>query len=120
MKKRPRRSRGDADNPEYLAFVRTLPCCAPDCFGQFEIRNHDGTAWKLKIEAHHLTGAGMGRKARDDETMPLCTAHHRELHEFMGPFLEWTRDERQQWQLRQIEEVRALYLARSKKFGLTP
>lgn len=29
-------------------------------------------------EVHHIrTGIGAGRKARDDQTIPLCPAHHR-------------------------------------------
>lgn len=98
-----RKERGDADNEEYLEFVRSLPCCAPNkeehpCFG--------------RIEAHHRTGAGMGKKARDDETMPLCSLHHSDLHEFTGTFSGWPRDHRSFWQLQQIARTRLI--ARSR------
>lgn len=105
MKKRPRRPRGDADDPGYLEFVRTLPCCAPGCFRRF--RHGQRLVWH--IEAHHVTGAGMGKKARDDEAMPLCRQHHRDLHEFTGPFAGWTREVRQQWQLAKIADTRAAH-----------
>ena len=28
------------------------------------------------IQIHHITGAGMGLKANDNETIPLCELHH--------------------------------------------
>jgi len=31
----------------------------------------------MPAEIHHLTGAGMGLKSKDDEIMPLCPNHHR-------------------------------------------
>lgn len=102
IKKRPRKPRGDADDPKYLAFVRTLPCCCPWCVsipGRFS----------SPVVAHHLTGAGMARKARDDESMPLTPDHHRALHEFTGPFAGWDRLMRQQWQLAKIADTRKAY-----------
>ena len=53
---------------EHLRFVRTQPCliCA-----------------KQPSDAHHLPFAqprALGRKVSDEYTVPLCRAHHRELH----------------------------------------
>jgi len=51
----------------YLAHVASLGCCI--C--------------RASAQAHHLLRAGgkaMGRKAGDDMTIPLCAAHHTELH----------------------------------------
>lgn len=93
IRKKRRKSRGDADDPAYLALVRKLPCCV--------FRGCNGA-----IEAHHLTGAGMGLKARDDETMPLCQLHHLCLHQLLGPFAEWDRDYLKTWQLARVEETR--------------
>lgn len=100
VRRKARKSRGDADDPKYLALVRRLPCCAPGYCGYCRpIR-------AFPIEAHHLTGAGMGRKADDRDTMPLCSHHHRALHNFDGPFAGWPRERRMQWQLAMIEETR--------------
>lgn len=52
---------------KYLKWVRTQPCCMCD-----ELPNSPGE----RIEAHHLIGVGgwngMGTKAPDWATMPLC------------------------------------------------
>src|SRR4029079_6191319 len=55
-------------NKEHLRFVRTQPClvCA-----------------KQPSDPHHLPFAqprALGRKVSDEYTVPLCRAHHRELH----------------------------------------
>ena len=55
-------------NKEHLRFVRTQPCliCA-----------------KQPSDPHHLPFAqprALGRKVSDEYTVPLCRAHHREVH----------------------------------------
>ena len=60
---------------KHLAFVRTLPCSI----------TKDGEHCNLTpVVAHHLTiikGArGMGQKAGDNYTLPLCHFHHMALH----------------------------------------
>ena len=88
-------------DPTYLAFIRELPCCAPsvtEC--QSPPPQHP----------HHSTGAGMGMKTGDRETMPLCWMHHRQFHEGKGPFDGWTRDERRRWQEEQVERCLAAYV----------
>lgn len=55
-------------NKEHLRFVRTQPClvCA-----------------RQPADAHHLRFAqphALGRKVSDEFTVPLCRAHHREVH----------------------------------------
>ena len=53
----------------HRAYVAKQPCC---CCGA------------LSVEVHHLLRAdpkrGMGRKAGDNFTVPLCPEHHRNLH----------------------------------------
>tara|TARA_R110002020_G_scaffold190318_3_gene389829 strand:+ start:1299 stop:1601 length:303 start_codon:yes stop_codon:yes gene_type:complete len=57
----------------YIRFVSDLPCVVCDAEGDH-------------VVAHHLKGAyspysgGMGRKASDLFTMPLCYEHHMDLH----------------------------------------
>jgi hypothetical protein len=45
----------------YMARVAELPCVVCG-------------AWPVHV--HHRTGAGMGRKADDYQTIPLCPLHH--------------------------------------------
>jgi len=55
---------------KYLAWVKTLPCCI--CGAPAD-------------DAHHIIGtgslSGMGMKAADTYTMPVCRADHRFIHE---------------------------------------
>jgi hypothetical protein len=50
-----------SDDPEYLAFIRLLPCliCGK------------------KAEPHHAGQRGIGQKADDRTAIPLCQKHHR-------------------------------------------
>ncbi|WP_434642107.1 DUF968 domain-containing protein [Klebsiella sp. I138] len=63
---RPKRIRWES--PNFLAWVKTQPCM---CCGQ------------PADDAHHLIGwgqGGVGTKAHDIFTIPLCRKHHRQLH----------------------------------------
>lgn len=63
---RPKRIRWES--PHFLAWVKTQPCM---CCGQ------------PADDAHHLIGwgqGGIGTKAHDIFTIPLCRKHHRQLH----------------------------------------
>ena len=63
--------RGPARSPEYLAWIRTLPCLVCS-------RVSGGAT---VIEAAHtnaLGRKGMGQKTTDFSAIPLCAAHHRE------------------------------------------
>ena len=64
--KRPKRRRWV--NEKYTRWVKTQPCV---CCG------------KTADDPHHLTGhgqGGMGTKAHDIFTLPMCREHHNELH----------------------------------------
>lgn len=63
-------------NDNYLKWVKSQPCCVCNSIA------HD---------AHHLIGhgqGGMGTKAHDLFTIPLCRIHHDELHKDKT---EWER-----------------------------
>ncbi|MCF8965305.1 hypothetical protein LHK13_04052 [Providencia rettgeri] len=56
-------------NDKYLQWVKSQPCCVCNSIA------HD---------AHHLIGhgqGGMGTKAHDLFTIPLCRVHHDALHQ---------------------------------------
>ena len=63
-------------NAKYLEYVREKPCAV--CM-------HGVTPCDGPIQAHHLLRPwsgkrGMGMKAGDENAIPLCAKHHRELH----------------------------------------
>lgn len=66
QRREPRANRNDA--PEYLNWVRTLPCviCALLRRPQFG-----------RTEAAHVGMRGLGQKCSDWEAIPLCACHHR-------------------------------------------
>lgn len=72
----------------YLNRVRGLPCCMCGAFPP--------------VEAHHRTGGGMGLKANDRATMPLCTRCHKQFHDLNGRFSGWTKEQLREWQVAKI------------------
>lgn len=55
-----------ARSKDYLAHVRTFPCCS--------CGREEG------IHAHHIAGGGMGAKCSDYYTAPLCGVCHQHWH----------------------------------------
>lgn len=53
--------------PQHLKFIRSLPCCA--------------CGSTRRIEAAHIGPHGLGQKASDECTVPLCRACHVILHQ---------------------------------------
>lgn len=80
-----------------LKWIRSLPCVfhSRACVGD--------------VEAHHRTGAGLALKAPDDETMPLCSLHHKQRHDATGPFHEMTKAERKTWEAEMVAKYQALW-----------
>lgn len=55
---------------EYMGKVAQLPCAICGVYG---------------VHVHHIrTGIGMGRRASDFDTMPLCPEHHQGMTGFHG------------------------------------
>lgn len=59
--------------------------------------------------AHHKTGAGMGRRASDHDTMPLCHGCHMAFHSASGPFKGWGKGQRRKWQEEAITATRVAH-----------
>ena len=98
-------------SPEYLAFVRTLPCCALQ-------EEHDvmktlmGQECSRGIHAHHAgRRPGTGVKAPDDTAIPLCDVHHFEWHQAAGMFHGWSREQRREWADARIAETKIAFSA---------
>ena len=98
------RRSGRARDEAYMAWVRTLPCCAPH-----------GLMWLCNggTEAHHAGRRATGRKADDDTCIPLSMYCHRWWHAAAGPFAGWTRDRRRTWADARITETQALWAKRA-------
>jgi hypothetical protein len=96
VRRRHRRS-GRKRDPEFLALVHRLPCCA---------RLVAGHRCEGPIEADHAGERPLGRKADDDTTIPLCMLGHRERTDFSGPFRSWDRAAMRAWLDASIEATR--------------
>lgn len=94
----PRRSERVRD-AGHMARVRELPCAAGDLLG-------DEARCSGRIEADHAGLRAMGRKASDDSTIPMCSLHHRERHDFAGVFRDWSRAQMRAWLDAQIAWAR--------------
>jgi len=62
------------------------------------------------VEAHHLLkpwqgSRGMGMKAGDQNAVPLCPEHHRELHHYGDEYayFEWACNDPQEGKLKGME-----------------
>lgn len=78
---------------QYLAYVRTLPCC--------------GCGFHGEQQAHHAIGQRYSSaKASDLHTLPLCPDCHRLLH---AGWTRWEEDHGSQWMhvARTLETARA-------------
>lgn len=61
-------SKANTAEREHMERVRALGCIIGLLFGR--------RSCCRKIEVHHLTGAGMGKRASHYDTIPLCFSHH--------------------------------------------
>jgi hypothetical protein len=67
---------------KYLEFVRMQPCCAPSCLLPVEHTHHF---------ARRHGGGGTSLKPHDTFVVPLCSAHHLEIHQ-RGGFKQYNFD----------------------------
>jgi hypothetical protein len=84
---------------DYMAAVRSLPCCAP------------ASAYRCggSVEPHHAgRRPGVAMKADDSTCIPLCTVHHRQWHDANGAFKGWVKAQRFAWADEQIEATQGI------------
>ena len=92
-------------SPEFLAFVRTLPCCMPQHMASMPMCHG-------RVHAHHAgRRPGTGVKAPDDTAIPLCAVHHFDWHQAAGMFHGWSREQRREWADARIAETRVAFNA---------
>ena len=75
------------EDRDRLRWVKTLGCLAPGA----------PSGCSPVTEAHHAGSRGIGQKAHDHSSVPLCSVHHREFHAAAGPFKGWTQAKRRAW-----------------------
>lgn len=85
---------------EYLAIVRTLPCCASRLDG------HDNADHGNGCDPHHVTHLGLGAMGDDIDAVPLFRTCHNAVHAGAGPFRDWTKARRERWLVAQIADTR--------------
>jgi Protein of unknown function (DUF968) len=82
---------------DYKRWIRSWPCLV--------------CATRRQVEAAHTGPHGIGQKASDLQTVPLCKEHHAELHQGVQEF-----QERHQIELADVVAMfNALWSARRKK-----
>lgn len=94
------------EDPGFVAWVRTRSCMlAPlGCQGP--------------VEAHHAgLDRGLGQRAADATSIPLCRGHHRAWHDACPPFRGLTQLERRAWatdMIARTQQARAAELGRGE------
>lgn len=75
---------------EFMGWVKQQPCMVQVFIdlGTFGFGSHVIAASRCEgvVEADHAGSRGIGRKASDYTTIPLCTKHHFERTNFAGAF----------------------------------
>lgn len=102
MKRKPRRPK-PGDEPAYKAFVKSMPCvvgglrCGP-------------------ADPHHMIDGrgearkGMAQTAGDRFLLPLCRAHHEDLHAVDRGFCAgWSKEKKRAFQEAECDRMRALW-----------
>ena len=67
INKQPEELRNGYKDKARLAAISAMPCIVCKNIGMNQV---------FKTDCHHLTGCGMGLKASDLLTIPLCQFHH--------------------------------------------
>lgn len=70
------RREDEGDCPQHRAWLRQQPCLVSGS-------SCSGPCCAGRMHAHHVRSAadsGIGKKPPDDRCVPLCAAHHDELH----------------------------------------
>lgn len=95
-----RKSDGDK---AYTAWIHTQPCCMEDVGGH--------VCRTGRIEQSHLRNmTGLGLKAPDIQSVPMCSTLHRAWEAHSVWFSGWTKEQRLAWMLERIAVTQAAYL----------
>lgn len=103
----------------YREFLLGEPCCCYPCTGAVVI--HHNTFGQTEQHAKSIPGKrGKSQRASDDEGMPLCNRHHRQLHDLSGYFDGWDKRQLREWQDDQVRRLRNIYAMRHPDWPASP
>lgn len=100
------------EDTEYTKWIRKQPCAKCGGIPPSECHHHTEGANAPEHDRgrKQLSGKrGLGQRAHDHESMPLCWKCHKGIQSFTGPFEGLTKAERAQWQDQQVRHYRELY-----------
>jgi hypothetical protein len=102
---------GESRHKPYREFLLGEPCCCYPCTASVVI--HHNTFGQTEQHSKSIPGKrGKGQRASDDEGMPLCNHHHRQLHDLSGYFGGWGKAQLRIWQDAQVQRLRNIYAMR--------
>jgi hypothetical protein len=102
---------GERRHKPYREFLLGEPCCCYPCTASVVI--HHNTFGQPDQHSKSIPGKrGKGQRASDDEGMPLCNHHHRQLHDLSGYFGGWDKTQLRTWQDAQVQRLRNTYAMR--------
>lgn len=100
-----------AGDPKRLAWIRRQACACCGAPPPSHAHHHTtGLTASGKLARAGLR-RGVGQKADDTETLPLCLKCHGHLHDLRGFFSGYMPGELREWQDRKVAEYQALYEA---------
>jgi hypothetical protein len=71
---------------------------------------HHHTSGTTEPHAKSLGGRrGKSQRASDDQGMPICNAHHAQLHDLRGYFADFDKHSLRGWQDEQVDRLTRLY-----------
>ena len=116
MRRKSTRLRKGAD-PAYVAWVHAQPCVGLEGLGEgYEghvCRNRFGSPTADVEQSHIRDRTGMGQKAPDRMSVPMCGDLHRRWEEHLPPFWLWGKEDRRVWFMARIIEENARYDAQA-------
>lgn len=92
------------EDRKYADWIRRQPCAKCGCSGP--------------SECHHKTGGGMGLRAHDHDSMPLCSDCHRALHN--GVMLKANRRRFENRTVKRMRERHEIERMHDEPFGDIP
>lgn len=104
----------DLSDPSYLNWIRSQPCA--NCSAPGPSHPHHSTVAPVTCEMcsgppreRPQAKRGKGTKSHDHYAFPLCFKCHRRFHDAAGPFRDWTKAQRREWQERLSAEYHKRY-----------
>jgi hypothetical protein len=102
------------DLPQYKAWLLRQPCACAPCIAAVVVHHHtNGQTHAPDAAPPKALGGkrGKSQRASDYYGLPICHAHHGQLHDLRGFFKGWSGDELRAWQDQQVRYHRERFEA---------